>query len=76
MLEDDLLAKLKEHGYTPQTCHTDIMGTTVLFHDTQEARLFAGTLMTWGIPRLYINNLINGKVIFQPSFLQRIVGIL
>lgn len=76
MLEDDLLTKLKEHGYSPQSCSTDKIGTTVLFPDPQEARLFAGSLMAWSIPRLCINNLINGKVIFQPSFLQRIVGIL
>lgn len=76
MLEDDLLAKLKNRGYNPETCHSDEMGTSLLFPNAEEGRLFAGSLLTWGIPRIYLNNLVNAKIIFNTEYLHRILEIL
>jgi hypothetical protein len=48
----------------------------IYFPDTQDARQFAGSLLSCGIPRQFQNNKVDAKVSFPETFVDRVLELL
>lgn len=76
MLWADLLDALSEKGYRPLCLENHDDQVYVSFSEAEHARLFAGSLMAWGIARKLQHNYVNAVVSFPEHCAPRILEIL
>lgn len=76
MMWSEFLEKLQNRGYHPEYLEHSPGKVELVFNDSDGGRMFAGSLLAWGIPRTYKNNYVNSTVSFNEFYVPRILEIL